>query len=193
MAARQASRRVIAKPARCRDERRFESVPGGLSHVPLARFPAEGVSGLRQRQPEDFDLLGVVRAQAKRSGHGQVIVSSERPGRPRGHRVIAHDGRGDGVGADRVAACQQQTRLLQGKVRDPRTFASRDRLDSVDDRQVDGSDPEQSPPCDEGRGTTAAAANSASISWGRPSAGRCSPVWNTAMRAEVLRSFVLVL
>jgi hypothetical protein len=68
-----------------------------------------------------------------------MIVARERASRRSGHRVVAHDGRADGIGANWVAARQQQARLLNGQFGQPRPLAAGDGFDAVNDRQVDWS------------------------------------------------------
>ena len=55
-----------------------------------------------------------------------------------GQRVVAHGGRGDGVGAERIAADQEQPRLDGLGLRGPRALAGAAGFNAVDHGQVDG-------------------------------------------------------
>ena len=96
---------------------------------------------LLERQPADLDPLGVDRADARRGQELQVVVALEGELVVVGQRVVAHDGGADRVGADAVAADEDQLGLDRGDALDPGAFAAAVGLDAVDDRQVDGPAP----------------------------------------------------
>src|SRR4051794_22242958 len=84
----------------------------------------------------DLDAGEVVGAEADGGGELEVVVAGERLRLRPSHRVVAHNGGRDGVGADGVAAGDQEMRLHRLQALVPGALAAGHRLDALDDRQV---------------------------------------------------------
>lgn len=80
----------------------------------IGPHPTEGrlvvEAGVREGGSHDFEIGQTVLAESALAGESQVIGTvDERPGAIRGVGIEAHDGGGDGVGADRVTSRDEES------------------------------------------------------------------------------------